>query len=235
MSGADVWVTRRDELAMEWFRIVRISNVQTVRWMLGMVNGWDRPVALRQAQRWVSRMTRVGYVDRTNLGGPGGSLVWATPAVTGARRPNLFAQTTRHEIAVSAASTRYLAAGYSWARDERPARVRSHVADGVAINGDELTLIEVELTPKRADRYVSILARSRLRIEAGDADRVVYLCNPDSAHAIRAALRQPAAKRIADRVDVREGYAPAPHTGMRSTSRPGLNVRRRYEARRCLR
>ncbi|MGN6445292.1 hypothetical protein [Amnibacterium sp.] len=203
-----MWVTGRDQLALEWFRIVRISNMQTLRWALGMINGWDRPVALRQAQRWVTRMTRVGYVDRTNLGGPGGSVVWATPAVTGSRRPNLFAQTTRHEIAVSAASTRYLAAGYSWARDERPRGVSGHVADGVAIAGDELTLIEVELTPKRADRYVTILARFRLRIEAGDADQVVYLCNPDSAHAVRAALRQSAAKRIADRVDVREVFDP---------------------------
>ncbi|RIX30229.1 hypothetical protein D1781_01930 [Amnibacterium setariae] len=128
--------------------------------------------------------------------------------MTGSRRPNLFAQTTRHEIAVSAASTRYLAAGYSWARDERPPRVRSHVADGVAIKGDQLTLIEVELTPKRADRYAMILARFRLRIEAGAADRVVFLCNPDSAYTVRAALRQPSAKRVADLVDVREVFDP---------------------------
>ena len=116
-----VWVTERDELALSWFGIVRISNMDTVRWLLGAVNGWDRPGQIRQAQRWVTRMESAGKIRRATLGTPGGAVVWATSEVPGARKPNLFSQTTRHEIAVSAASARYAVAGFAWQEDERPA------------------------------------------------------------------------------------------------------------------
>ena len=202
-SVTTVWVTERDEMALVWFGIVRISNVQTVRWVLGAVNGWEMPVQIRQAQRWVSRMETAGMIRRAALGGPGGSVVWATSEVTGARKPNLFSQTTRHEIAVSAASARYAAAGFAWQQDERPSSVGGHRADGVAIGvADDARLIEVELTPKRAPRYAQIFSAFRHRLERGDGSRVVYLCTPDSAKAVRAALRQPSARPVATRVDV---------------------------------
>ena len=208
-SNGNVWLTSRDEMALSWFSVVRISNVDTVRWLLGAVNGWDRPVQIRQAQRWIARMETAGKIRRAALGTPGGSVVWATAEVPGARRPNLFAQTTRHEIAVSAASARYALAGFAWQEDERPATRGGHRADGVAIGADDhASLIEVELTPKRARRYAQIFATYRRRLDRGETDRVVYLCNPDSAAAVRAALRQPAARPVAGRIDVHVTYGP---------------------------
>lgn len=205
----NVWLTERDELALSWFGIVRISNVDTVRWLLGAVNGWDRPVQIRQAQRWVARMEVAGKIRRTVLGTPGGSVVWATSDVPGARRPNLFSQTTRHEIAVSAASARYALAGFAWQEDDRPTTTGGHRADGVALAAaDHATLIEVELTPKRAPRYAHIFSSLRRRLDRGEADRVVYLCNPDAAKAVRAALRRPTAQVLAGRIDVHVTYGP---------------------------
>jgi hypothetical protein len=198
-----VWVTERDELALSWFGIVRMSNMDTIRWVLGAVNGWDRPVQIRQAQRWVTRMEIAGKVRRAALGTPGGSVVWATSEVPGARKPNLFSQTTRHEIAVSAASARYAVAGFAWQEDERPSGLGGHRSDGVALGvGEAAALIEVELTPKRAPRYAQIFTTFRRRLERGEAEQVVYLCNPDSAEAVRAALRLPAARAVAPRVAV---------------------------------
>ena len=202
-SGGGVWLTGRDELALTWFAIVRIANVDSVRWLLGAVNGWDRPVQVRQAQRWVARMEVAGKVHRGTVGLPGGSVVWAASEVTGRRKPNLFAQTTRHEIAVSAASARFAAAGYAWRADEKPTVGGSHRADGVAIGiANHQSLIEVELTPKRAPRYAQIFSAYRRRLDRGDADRVVYLCTTDSAKAVRAALRQPALRPLGRRIDV---------------------------------
>ncbi|WP_223695373.1 hypothetical protein [Leifsonia poae] len=43
-----------------------------------------------------------------------GSIVWATHQAIGKTAPNLFRQTTRHEVAVAAVSARYLCRGYSW-------------------------------------------------------------------------------------------------------------------------
>ncbi len=161
-SVAKVWVTDRDEAALVWFRIVRISNLQTVRWLLGAVNGWDRPVQLRQAQRWVSRMETAGKVRRVHLVGAGGAVVWGTFDVTQASKPNIFGQTTRHEIAVSAASARYAAAGWAWQRDEKPEWAGGHQADGVAVGvEDDALLVEVELTATRAPRYVRSSRRTR--------------------------------------------------------------------------
>ena len=148
-------------------------------------------------------------VRRANVGGPGGSVVWATFEVTQASKPNLHGQTTRHELAVSAASARFAAAGYAWRRDERPEWAGGHQADGVALGvHDDAQLIEVELTPERAPRYVSIFSAYSQRLHRGDASRVVYLCNPDSARAVRTALKQPIGRRIADRVDVHDVFDP---------------------------
>lgn len=37
---------------------------------------------------------------------------------------------------------------------------------------------------------------------------MIYLCNPDSAKAVRAALRQPAARSVAERIDVHVTFGP---------------------------
>ena len=59
-SDSTVWVMDRDERMMEWFSIVRVTNVQAIRWVLGALNGWDHPVSTRQAQGWCARMQAAG-------------------------------------------------------------------------------------------------------------------------------------------------------------------------------
>jgi hypothetical protein len=182
-----VWVMSRDEQMMDWFSIVRVTNVQTIRWVLGALNGWSTPVSTRQAQAWCARMRTAGYIDRVNLGGAGGSVVWATFAGVGKSRPDLYRQTTRHEIAVSTASARYAAGGYAWQRDERAQHSWEHQADAIALGPDWTELIEVELTAKRPVRYVGIFRAFRHRLR-DEASQVTYLSNPEAGRAVRAAL-----------------------------------------------
>ncbi len=206
-TGRRVWVTGRDERVCEWLRIVRVTDVQAIRWILGVLNESEGPVSTRQAQAWCARMEIVGLIERANLGGPGGSIVWGTYEATGQSRPNIYRQTTRHEVAVSAVSARYINAGFGWRRDERPQYVGGHQADGVAIGLRSEELIEVELTPKRAPRYASIFTAFRDRLDRGEASRIAYLCNADSARALRLALTASAAGRaIAPRVAVRDVF-----------------------------
>jgi hypothetical protein len=152
-------------------------------------------------------MELVGLVERANLGGPGGSIVWGTYEATGQSRPNIYRQTNRHEVAVAAVSARYISAGFAWRRDDRPAFVGGHQADGVAIGLRSAELIEVELTPKRAPRYASIFNAYRRRLEFGEADRVAYLCTDSGARAVRTALSATTGGRaIAPRITVREVF-----------------------------
>lgn len=203
-AGRRTWVTGRDERVCEWLSIVGVTDVQAIRWVLGALNDVEGPVSTRRAQTWVARMEVVGLVERANLGGPGGSIVWGTYEATGRGRPNISRQTTRHEIAVAAVSARYLSAGFAWRRDERPQYVGGHQADGVAIGRRSEELIEVELTAKRAPRYASIFAVYRNRLEYGTADRIAYLCTDGVARAVRVALTaSPAGRAIAPRVVVR--------------------------------
>jgi hypothetical protein len=123
----------RDEAMFNWFRIVRIADVQSVGWVLGALNGSDGPVSARRAQSWCARMEVGGKVERAQLGGRGGALVWATSAGTGLSKPHLYRQATRHEVAVAAASARYATAGYAWQRDQRSQFTGGHLADGVAL------------------------------------------------------------------------------------------------------
>jgi hypothetical protein len=144
-----VWVMPPDESLFDWFSIVRVANVQSIRWVLDALNGQHRPVSVRQAQAWCARVQTAGMVDRAQLGGAGGSLVCATYAGTGLAKLNLYRQTTRHEVAVAAASARYAAAGYAWRRDDKPAFAGGYQADGIALAPRWVELIEVGLTPKR--------------------------------------------------------------------------------------
>ncbi|TDS80327.1 hypothetical protein [Amnibacterium kyonggiense] len=202
-----VWVVPRDEQMMTWFQVVRIANVQSVRWVLGALNSQQSPVSVRRAQAWCARLETAGLVGRAQLGGAGGSLVWGTYAGTGVGKPSLYRQTTRHEVAVSAASARYAAAGCAWRRDEKPAFVGGHQADGVALGPGWVELIEVELTPKRLPRYVSIFRAFRRRLDLGEANSITYLCNTESARAVREALTSiPIGRTLVDRVSVHEVY-----------------------------
>ena len=79
--------------------------------------------------------------------------------------------------------------GYAWQRDEKPAYAGGHQADGVALAPDWVELIEVELTGKRMPRYVSIFQAFRHRFNLRrDVSQVTYLCNAESARAVREAL-----------------------------------------------
>jgi hypothetical protein len=194
---------------MDWFSIVRVTNVQTMRWVLGALNGWDRPVSTRQAQSWCARMQSAGYIDRVNLGGAGGSVVWATFAGIGRSKPDIYRQTTRHEIAVSTACARYAAAGYAWQRDERAQHPWEHQADGVAIGPDWVELIEVGLTAKRPVRYDGIFRAFRRRLP-DEVSQITYLCNADAGRALRAALDGAAIKQ---RVQVHDVFDRQGHWG----------------------
>ena len=113
----------------------------------------------------------------------------------------------RHEVAVAAASGRHAAAGYAWQRDEKPAYAGGHQADGVALAADWVELIEVELTGKRMPRYVSIFQAFQRRFDFGEMSAVTYLCNAESARAVRDALKTiPAGRAISPQVEVREVY-----------------------------
>jgi hypothetical protein len=203
-AGRRTWVTGRDERVCEWLRIVRVTDVQAIRWVLGALNDIEGPVSTRRAQVWCARMEVVGLIERANLGGPGGSIVWGTYEATGRSRPNIYGQTTRHEVAVASVSARYINAGFAWRRDDRPEYVGGHQADGVALGMRTSELIEVELTAKRAPRYASIFSAYRRRLEVGDADRVAYLCTDGAARAVRTALStSPAGRAVAPRISVR--------------------------------
>jgi hypothetical protein len=152
-------------------------------------------------------MRTAGVIDSAQLGGAGGAVVWATYAAVRQAKPDLYRQTTRHEIAVAAASARYAAAGYAWQRDDKAPMTGGHQADGVALGVEWAELVEVELTAKRLPRYASIFAAYRSRLEAGDGSQVTYLCTPDAARAVRGALDAlPAGQVIAHQVLVQEVF-----------------------------
>ena len=65
----------------------------------------------------------------------------------------------------------------------------------------------LQLTGKRIPRYVSIFNAYRRRLDIGDMSAITYLCNRDSARAVRDALGSiPAGRAIAPQVVVREVY-----------------------------
>lgn len=209
VRGGDrtVWMTRRDEQMLEWFSIVRVASMHSVRWVLGALNGWSAPVSLRQAQSWCLRMRTAGLIDSAQIGSVGGSVLWGTFAGVGQSKPDLFRQTTRHELSVAAVSARYAAAAYAWQRDDKAAETGGHQADGVALGIEWVELIEVELTAKRLPRYASIFEAYRRRLAFGDGTQVTYMCDPASARGVRTALQElPAGRAIAPRVVVQEVF-----------------------------
>ena len=180
-----VLVTVRDERMIEWLKVVRVTDMESIRFALAAFADATRPVSLRRAQQWVARLADLGLVEKERLTLQDGSAVWATQRATGTRPLNLLGQTFRHEVAVASASARYLFNGWSWARDRKASSYHDHQADGIATRGDEVELVEVELTPKAIERYAPIVNGHSWRISREGVTRVVYLCTADATRMVR--------------------------------------------------
>jgi hypothetical protein len=180
-----VLVTARDEEMVEWLRVVRATDLESIRFALAAFADATRPVSLRRAQQWVVRMMETELVGRARLTLQNGSVVWATQKATGKRPPNLLGQTFRHEVAVASASARYLFNGWSWARDRKASSDHDHQADGIATRGEDTELVEVELTPKAIERYAPICNSHSWRMSHEGISRVVYLCTADATRMVR--------------------------------------------------
>ena len=181
-----VQLTSRDEAMLEWLGVVRMADVEAIRWALSGLAGdhSGSPVSRRKAQQWVARLAGVGLVDRARPNFQDGQVVWATHQAIGRSAPNLYRQTARHEVAVAAASARYLARGFAWYRDRRPTSTQDHQVDGVAVRGDRIELVEVELTPKTLHRYKAIHTNHATRMTTTGVTRVVYLCTAEAARVV---------------------------------------------------
>ena len=179
-----VRLTSRDDEMLDWLTEVRMADMESVRFALAAMAGSDEPVTKRRAQQWVNRLEEVGLAARGRVTYRDGSIVWPTSQVSGQPAPNLFRQTTRHEIAVAAVSARYLFHGYSWQRDRKPLGMLDHQADGVAVKGELKELIEVELTPKTVRRYKLICDDHAQRMMNEGVTRVVYLCTNSAARTV---------------------------------------------------
>ncbi|WP_156109779.1 hypothetical protein [Cryobacterium sp. MLB-32] len=158
--------------------------MEALRWALGAHLDIGRPVSLRNAQHWAARMESVGLVGRSRPTFRDGSIVWPTPQAAGKQPPNLFRQTTRHEVAVATVSARYVAQGFTWRRDRRPAGLLDHQVDGVAQRGRVVELVEVELTPKTWQRYKLICENHAFRLAHEGVTQISYFCTSDADRAI---------------------------------------------------
>jgi hypothetical protein len=180
-----VLVTVRDEEMIEWLSIVRVTDMESIRFALAAFADATRPVSLRRAQQWVARLGELGLVDKARFTLRDGCAVWATSHAIGKRPPNLLGQTFRHEVAVAAASARYLFNGWTWARDRKASSFHDHQADGIATRAGETELVEVELTPKAIERYAPICTSHTWRMTHEGVSRVVYLCTADASRMVR--------------------------------------------------
>lgn len=176
-------ITARDERLFEWLREVRLADAEALRWALAAADGRSEPVTARRAQQWIARGVEAGVIEKARPIFRDGSVVWLSHAMSGRAAPNLFRATTRHEVAVSAISARFMAAGYAWSRDRQPASTREHAADGIARRGERVERVEVELTAKTLGRYQSILLGHARWLTEG-VERVVYVGTPAAMRAV---------------------------------------------------
>lgn len=180
-------LTSRDEAMLDWMNVVRLADVDAIRWALSAYqDDHDGPVSVRRANHWIARMAELGYLGRVRPMYRDRQIVWPTHHASGRSAPRLFRQTMRHELAVAAVAGRYLAAGFDWSRDRRPQSLAEHQADGVARMDGHTYLIEVELTAKRASRYRAIHASHSDRLTDGGISRVRYLCAPSVGRVVSA-------------------------------------------------
>jgi hypothetical protein len=182
-----VQLTSRDDEMLRWLGVVRLADTEAIRYALGGLGGLGAPVVLRKAQLWVARMTEVGLVGRGQPAHRQTSIVWPTPKAVGRQPLSLLGQTMRHELAVAAVSARYLCRGYTWHTDRKSHGVFEHEADGLAVKGNVVELVEVELTAKALSRYKLICDSHSSRILHEGVSRVVY---PSTAEATRTVIKQ---------------------------------------------
>lgn len=201
-------LTSRDDAMLDWMNVVRLADVEAVRWALAGFQNYhgDGPVSVRRANHWIARMAELGYIDRTRPMYRDRQIVWPTYLASGRSAPRLFRQTMRHEIAVALVSGRYIAAGYAWARDSQPQSLQDHQADGVATRDSIVDLVEVELTPKKVARYRHILSRHGHRMESGGVSKVVYLCTPDAAATVSREADKFVFRDVRDRLVVASAF-----------------------------
>jgi len=187
-SEADLMVqlTTRDEAMLDWLSVVRMADQESIRWALAALpeRQADKPVGVRRGNQWIARLVDEGLLQRAQPAFNDRSIIWATHQGIGRVAPNLYRQTTRHEIAVAAISARYLARGYQWFRDRKPAGLQDHQADGVAVKGNQIELIEVELTAKAVGRYKLICTSHAARMTDGAVTRVVYVGTADAVRVV---------------------------------------------------
>jgi hypothetical protein len=182
-----IQLTSRDDAMLEWLGVVRIAEMDALRYALAATSGVSEPVHLRRAQFWVKRLEDLGLVARGRPTHRDTSIIWPTQRASGKQPLGMLGQTMRHEIAVAAVSARYLMNGYSWSRDRKPAGMFDHEADGVAVKGNIIELVEVELTSKAIARYKNICDSHSSRILHEGVSRVVY---PSTADASRMVNKQ---------------------------------------------
>ena len=177
-----VQLTKRDEAMLDWLSVARMADQEAVRWALAVLPDGhsDKPVGVRRGNQWIARLVTEELLQRAQPAFNDRSIIRATHQGIGLVAPNLYRQTTLHEIAVAAVSARYLARGYTWFRDRRPASLQDHQVDSVAIRGDIVELVEVELTPKSLGRYKLICNSHAARMTNSGVTRVVYLGTPDA-------------------------------------------------------
>jgi hypothetical protein len=90
--------TDRDEAMVDWLLVVRLAEMDAIRWALGALSGSGVPVNTRKAQQWVVRLEGAGLVERARPTYRDASIVWATAAAIGRPAPNLFRQAIGHEF-----------------------------------------------------------------------------------------------------------------------------------------
>lgn len=178
-------LTDRDYEMIRWLDLVKVANRDGLQWALGAFSGAGQPVSVRKVQQWSARLESVGLIGRYRPTYVDGSIVFPTRLATGHRPPNLLRQTTRHEVAVAAVSAHYLASGFEWTRDRKPQAFLDHQADGIAVRGDAVELVEVELTPKSWQRYKLIFEDHGRRLSEERATAVAYYCCPAADRAVR--------------------------------------------------
>jgi hypothetical protein len=100
-------LTRRDEQMLDWLNVVRMADIDAIRWALaGLRNGYsEQPVTIRQANQWIARMAEARLVDRVRPVYRDHQVVWPTVRASGRSGPKLFRQTMRHELAKSHATS----------------------------------------------------------------------------------------------------------------------------------